>query len=192
MKWQIAFLVFLIIWLAPFGVAHADGPGKNGPDGEVSVMGSFSKTDFGNNTYSTSRHYTATLGVNISPITEVELSYSYSDTFFNDDPIQTTSTNEQSLGLSLVQSLVPPQFIIQPYAKAGLAQYNRKQSGTTGGVPNVPTESKSPSAILGGGVRIFLLRNFSLKVEATTYLPNMHIDQGKNNFTVQGGIGWNF
>lgn len=187
MKWTFAVIVVLLLWLMPSSGALASGL-----DGEISLMGSFSKTDYGNNSYSTTRRYTATAGINLLPVTELELSYSYTDTFFNADPVQTSSVNEQALGLSIVQALLPPKLFLQPYIKAGAAQYNRKQSGTTAGIPTTPTSSKAPSGILGGGIRIFLLHNFSLKVEGVAYLPNFNVSKAINNFSIQGGISWNY
>lgn len=188
MKFKIGLAAFLLlIWLSPWSAVYAYKP-----EGEVSVTASFSKTDYGNNSYSTTRRYTAAAGINITPVTQIELSYMYSDTFLNYDPIQTTSINDQVLSLSLVQSLVPPEFVFQPYAKAGVAQYNRKRTGTTYGVPDREINTKDPSAVLGGGVRIFLLRQFSLKVEAVTYLPKLKFGSADDNFSVQGGVGWHF
>lgn len=160
--------------------------------GSLSIMGSYSKTHYGNNTYSSSRRYTGSIAYNLTPVTEVELSYTDGHTFFNYDPVQTTAVDEQTLSLSLIQSLVPPSWVIQPYAKAGAAQYNRRQSGTINGIPTAEVKTKSPSAILGGGVRIFLLSNFSLKAEVVYMLPNMKVSEAKNNFSAQGGVGWHF
>lgn len=196
MKLTIVVGLFLVFWLAPIhrvDAAQAQAePSARGPDGEISAMGSFSKTDFGNNTYSIARRYTATAGLNLTALTEIELSYSYTDTFLNYDPVQTTSVNEQSLGLSVVQSLLPSRLFFQPYVKGGAAQYNRRQSGTIAGIPTTPQSSKAPSGILGAGFRLFLLRNFSLKVEGVAYLPDFNISHAKDNFSVQGGFGWQF
>lgn len=178
-------LTTLVLWLTPFHEVHAI-------EGEVSFMVSFSKTDYGNNTYSTTRRYMGGVAVNLSPVTQIELSYTNTDTFLNYDPIQTTKVNEQVLALSLIQSLVPPDFIIQPYGKAGVAQYNRRRQGTTYGVPDREIVTKDPSAVLGAGVRIYLLKNFSLKVEAVTYLPNLKFGSASDNFSIQGGASWHF
>lgn len=188
MKFKIVLAAFLLlIWLSPWSAVYAYRP-----EGEISVTLSFSKTDYGNNSYSTTRRYSAAGGLNITPVTQLELSFMYADTFLNYDPIQTTSINDQVLSLSVVQSLVPPEFILQPYGKAGVAQYNRQRKGTTNGVPDREINTKDPSAVFGGGVRIFLLRQFSLKVEAVTYLPNLKFGSADDNFSVQGGIGWRF
>jgi hypothetical protein len=162
------------------------------PWAEVSALGAFSKTDYGNGTYSTSRHYTGEIGWNILPVTELEVSYSYSNNFFNSDPVQTTSSTDQTLGASVVQSLMPPHSFLELYVKGGAGQYNRTQTGTINGIPTKTVESKSPSGILGGGIRIHLTRGFELKAEGTAYLPNFNISGALNNFTVQGGLGWQF
>ena len=160
--------------------------------GELSLMASYSKTDYGNSNYSTTRRYTSAVGYNLTAITQIELSYIYADIFFNQDPYQTTSINEQALALSVVQSLVPPNYVIQPYLKGGVAQFNRRTNGTLSGIKLKENLTKSPSAIAGVGVRVYLLRNFSLKAEGVCYLPDFQFSQGKNNFAVQGGVSWSF
>ena len=184
-KWILAGVVLGTIVLSPHKSLAA-------AVGELSVTGSYSKSNLGNNAYSTSRRYMAALGVNLTSVTEIELSYTDTKSFFNYDPVQTTTVTEQALSLSLIQSLVPSSWIFQPYVKVGGAQYNRQQSGTISGVPTTPTESKSPSAVLGGGVRIYLLMNFSLEVEGVTFLPDMKISQAKDNFSATGGVSWHF
>lgn len=158
--------------------------------GEISLMGGYSKSTYGPNSYSTTRRYSASLGVNFTTTTEIELSYTYTDSFINDQPYQTTSTNEQVLALSLVQTLVPMNWPIQPYVRAGGAQYNKKQTGTVSGIPVPDVTSKSPSAVVGAGIRIIFFRVFSLKAEGVTYLPEH--TQVTKNFALQVGLGINF
>ena len=191
MRWKALLVLAACLWIVLIGINHAHS-GYGNFNGELSFTINFSRTDFGNNAYSTARRYTTALGVNLTPVTIIELSYFYSDTFFNQDPVQTTSINDQALGLSLIQAIVPPDWVIQPYVKAGAAQYNRKQSGTVAGIPTRETTTMSPSALIGGGVRIFLLRNFSLKLEGVTYLPDLKFSQANKNFGVEGGFGWHF
>lgn len=184
MKWW--FFLSIIALFAP--LAHAEF----GELGEISAMGSYSKTSYSSYSYSTTRRYTATIGINITSVTEIEASYTYTDTFLNQDPYQTSKTNEQILGLSLIQSLFPKKWFVQPYLKAGAAQYNRRQTGTLRGIPTVPSYSKSPSALLGGGLRIFFTKNFALRSELVTYLPDFHMSQAKDNFSIQVGFSFHF
>jgi hypothetical protein len=184
MKWQFCYIFIMLF--AP--LAHAGF----GDFGEISAMGSYSKTSYSSYSYSTTRRYTATIGINLTSVTEIEASYTFTDTFLNQDPVQTSKTNEQILGLSIIQSLLPRSWIIQPYVKAGAAQYNRRQTGTLRGIPSTPSYSKSPSALLGGGLRIFFSRNFSLRSELITYLPDFHMSQAKDNFSIQVGFSFHF
>lgn len=176
----------LLMWLSPLSDLHAAA------EGELSFMISYSKTDYGNNSYSKTTRYMGGAAVNLTPVTQIELSYTNTDTYMNYEPIQTVEINEQVLALSLIQSIVPPDFIFQPYGKAGAAQYNRRRRGVTYGVPDREILTKDPSAVLGAGVRIFLLKQFSLKVEAVTYLPNLEFGSADDNFSVQGGASWRF
>ncbi len=165
--------------------------GSHSPTGQASIMASYSKSDNGNHSYSTERRYTATLSINLTSVTEIELSFTSSKNFVNYDPYQTTTTYSDILGLSFIQTLVPANWPLQPYAKAGIGQYNRKQEGTINGIANTPVTTKSPSAILGGGLRIFVASAFSLKIEAVAYLPNMR-GPIRNNYSAQAGVGWHF
>ncbi len=162
------------------------------PFGELSVMGSYSKTNFGSNNFATTRRYTAALAYNLTKVTSLELSFMNTDSYVNQDPFQTSTTNEQILALSVLQALLPASMVVQPYVKAGAAQYNRLQKGTIAGIPTREVFTKSPSGVLGGGVRIFLLKTFSLKAEVQTYLADLKLIEAKNNFSIQGGLGWHF
>ena len=159
---------------------------------EISFMGAYSKTKFSGNSYSRTKRYSASLGLNLTATTEIELAYMYANTYLNNNPYQTQSTNEQTLSLSLVQTIVPPTWYLQPYLKAGAAQYNRKQEGSVQGIPSPTSQRKSPSAVAGFGVRALITRFFSIKGEAQWILPDFHVGEAKNNFSAQGGISFQF
>jgi hypothetical protein len=162
--------------------------------GEISVLGAYSKSNFGGGNFTRTRRYTASFALNLTSITEIEASYMYSDSFYNQSsgPVQTISTNEQSLALSLVQTLVPASWPIQPYVKAGAAQYNRRQRGTEDGVATREVSTKSPSAVVGAGLRIILFGGFSVKGEVTSIIADFRWRDAKNNVNAQVGLGWNF
>lgn len=160
--------------------------------GELSLMGSYSKTNNGGSSYSTERHYSATLSINLTAVTELEASFSHSQSYVNEDPYQTTTTYNDIFGLSLVQTLTPASWPFQPYVKVGAGQYNRKQEGTTYGVPVPTMVTKNPVGILGAGLRIFMSHYFSLKGEGVTYLNNFHFKGARDNFAIQLGVGWHF
>ncbi len=184
-------LLKIILLMSLVSFAHAQTQTQT-QTGEVSVMGSYSKSNLGTDSFSTTKRYAATAGYNLTPITEIELSFTYTDTFINYGTIQTTSINTQVLSLSVVQTLTPPDFPVQLYAKGGFAQYNRRQNGTIYGIPTGEVYTKSPSLVLGAGIRAFFLRSFSVKIEADSFLPDMKPAKFSENFSVQGGLGWHF
>lgn len=189
MKWKFWLIGLSLIWMSLVGINYADAG-----IAEISLMASYSKTDYGSGNFTRSRRYTGSLGLNITSVTELELSYSYAESYYNQSsgPYQTISTNEQSLSLSIVQTLVPSSWPVQPYIKVGAAQYNRKQKGTEDGIPTREVVSKSPSGVAGAGLRIFITRHFSLKAEVTSYIADFRMSEAKNNVAAQVGIGVHF
>lgn len=158
----------------------------------LSGMGMYSRVRYNNSAESVTRRYTAAIGVLLTSITEIEFSYTRATTDFQDDPIQTNHTEERIMSGSLVQTLVPSSWVVQPYVKLGGAHYVRKQSGTIYGVATEPTESRSPSALIGGGMRFILSSTFSIKGEVVSIVPHMHWKDAENNVQYQVGVGIQF
>ena len=117
--------------------------------GAMSLIGFYSKSTYGEQVYSTTRRYTAAISANLTAVTELELAFINQDYFFKQAAIQTVKINEKTLSLSLIQTLVPVDWVFQPYVKGGAAQYNRKQNSTLYGIPTPEVYTKSPSFLLG-------------------------------------------
>ncbi len=179
-------LVFILVIFSPLKSVWAN------QIGEISVLGSYSKSTFGADNYSTTKKYTFSVGYNLTPITQVEIGFTYSDNYYKNSYIQTVTQNEQTLSATLVQFLVPPEFYFQPYVKAGAAQYNRRQNGSIYGVATPEVYTKSPSGVAGAGARMFFLTNFSFKVEGVMYFPDFKYSEGKNNYGFEGGLSFHF
>lgn len=160
--------------------------------GELSVRGNYSKTNFGPDAFSTSKRYTFSAGVNITPVTEIEATYSDANDYYKNSSIQTVTTREQTLSGTLMQTLVPPSWMFQPYVKGGAAQYNRRQNGQVYGIPTAEIYTKSPSFVMGGGFRLYFSENFSFRLEVVSYLPNFKPSEAKNNVNVEGGFSWQY
>ena len=185
---------YILFLTALFSLVFHSNPhaGKSGRQGSASLMGSYSKTTYGPDTYSTGRRITTALAYNLTDVTEIEISYTYSKSLFKQAEIQSITEEEQTLSGSVIQTLVPPDWVFQPYAKGGAAQYNRKQNGTVSGIPTREVYTKSPSFLLGVGARVFFLQNFALKVEAIEYFPDFKFNEGANNIAVEGGLSYYF
>ncbi|MBI2605501.1 MAG: porin family protein [Deltaproteobacteria bacterium] len=160
--------------------------------GEMSLLGSYSKTTYGADSYATSKRYTASLGYNLTLLTQVEVAYTTVNRYFRQADVQSVTVEEQTLSASLVQTLVPPDWYFQPYVKGGAAQYNRRQNGSVNGIPTREVYTKSPSFVLGAGARVFFMRNFSFNAEFITYFPDLKWPEGKNNIAFEGGLSWHF
>lgn len=184
-----ALFITAILAIAFTTTAHAS---KGGRQGSVSVIGNYSKTTYGEDSYSVGKRVTASFGYNLTDVTELEISYMTATNYSKQSYIQTMNVEEQSLSGSVVQTLVPPDWVFQPYVKGGAAQYNRKQNGTVYGIPTRESATKSPSFIAGAGAKVFFLQNFSLKFEAVMYFPDFEAKEGKNNVSAEGGLSWNF
>lgn len=179
--------VFTIIIFAPWNHLYAAMQ-----TGEMSLLASYSKSTYGDDNYSTTKRYTISFGYNLTAITQVEIGYTYSDSYYKNSYYQTMNQNDQTLSASVVQFLVPQEFYFQPYVKAGAAQYNRRQNGTIYGIATPEVYTKSPSGVAGAGARMFFLGNFSFKLEAVMYFPDFKFAKGKDNFAIEGGLSFRF
>ncbi len=190
-------LISLIILFTLVSNAHSQQVRMAQPEpkqktGEISILAYYSKTTYGDDVYATSRKFTGAFGLHMTPLTELEVAFTSTNTFFKQQSIQTVTVEEKILSASFVQTLVPPDFLIQPYLKLGGAQYNRKQNSTIAGLKSPEVYTKSPSVLAGGGLRIFVLGQFSIKMEMLMYFPELKFKQGKDNFSFEAGMGWAF
>ncbi len=179
--------VFTLLVLSPLKKLHAATQ-----TGEMSFLVSFSKSTYGDDNYSTNKKYTLSAGYNLTPVTEIEIGFTTSESYYKNSYYQTVTQNDQTLSASFVQFLVPQDFYFQPYVKAGAAQYNRKQNGTIYGVATPEVYTKSPSGLAGAGARMFFFGNFSFKIEAVMYFPDFKYGKGKDNYSVEGGLSFRF
>ncbi len=177
-------LILALLWQIPTAKAQTF---------ELSLLAGFSKTSYGEGTYTKSSRFTGSLAVNITSLTQIELGYTDSRSRYVSNSAtssSTTQTWDRNLSLAIVQSLLPKSFIVQPFIKGGAAQLYRIQKLTYDGVAQPESVLKQPSGVLGAGLRIFLHRNISLKCELTTYLPNFHISAAKDNYDWEAGLSF--
>lgn len=174
--------------------APAPQPRMRRPWLELSATGSISRSQYGGGSYSKSHRYTGAAALYVTGTTEVEVAYTESRSLYNSEPSPKTitKTRERMLSLSLVQSLTPRSWFLQPYVKAGAAQLNRTQNITYNGQELPETTLKQPSGVLGAGIRLNLLSFFAIKLEYTGYLPNFQIRGAKENYEWDAGISFTF
>ncbi len=176
------YILILLCFLSPTNVWSRDQTLS------FSVMGMSTRSDYGDGSYSRSQRFTAAIGINLTSVTEIELTYSTGSTTLLNEPIQTSQTRERTYGASLIQTLVPASWRIQPYVRLGVAQYQREQESTYYGVALGRSTVNDPSAMVGAGLRLFITSGLSLRVEATGYMPRMDVNAARKNYAVQAGV----
>ena len=159
---------------------------------ELSAGGSFSQSDYGNGSFAWNRRIGGSVGYYFLSITEVELSFQ--DTLDRTKIVgyQDTTVHDMMFGLSIVQSLVPKSFPVQPYVKVGGGQLIREAQGSYAGGAAPPANFGTITVILGAGLKIYITRNFAIKGEATTYIAGAVLSTWKDNFGITGGISFFF
>jgi hypothetical protein len=164
------------------------------PWAEFSLMGSISRSNYGNGSYSRSQRVSGSVGFYLTSTTELEVTYTDSRSLYNSEPAPKTITvtRDRTLGCTLSQHLLPRSSFLQPYIKGGAAQLNRRQSVVYNGAQQPETTLKQPSAVLGAGLRLNVLSFLSLKVEFTTYLINFQMREARQNYEWDAGVSFVF
>ncbi len=169
-------LPMLLPWNAAAGVIETSGGF------------SFNKTTYGDNSFSWTRRYTASFTYYFTEISSIELAYQDAYSRNKILGLEDTTFHDKVYSVNWVQHLTGRDFPVQPYFKVGIGQLNRNATGTyaTGGSP--PQSEDSLTAILGGGLKIYLTKTFGLRGEATSYLTGAKISTWKDNISATAGI----
>jgi hypothetical protein len=171
-----ALIPMLLPWSAAAGVF------------ETSAGFSFNKTTYGDNSYSWTRRYSASIAYYFTEISSIELAYQDAYSRNKILGLEDTSFHDKIYSVNWVQHITGRDFPIQPYFKVGIGQLNRDAAGTyaTGGNP--PQREDSVTAILGGGLKLYLTKGFGLRGEVTSYLTGGKISSWKDNISATAGI----
>lgn len=171
-----ALLPMLMPWNAAAGVF------------ETSAGFSFNKTTYGDDSYSWTRRYTASIAYYFTEISCIELAYQDAFSRNQISGLEDTSFHDKVYSVNWVQHLTGREYTFQPYFKVGIGQLNRDATGTysTGGSP--PKSEDSVTAIMGAGLKIYITKGFGLRGEATTYLTGAKISTWKDNISATAGI----
>ncbi len=159
---------------------------------ELSAGASFSQSDYGNGSFAWNRRIGGSFGYFFLSITEIELSFQDAMERTKIIGYQDTTVHDMMFGLSIVQSLVPKSFPIQPYLKLGGGQLIREAQGTYAGGAAPPAAFGTITVILGAGLKIYITQNFAIKGEATTYIAGAVLSTWKDNFGITGGVSFFF
>ncbi len=159
---------------------------------EIAVTGGFNRSNYTKNNYSWTRRYGVSLGYYFTETSQIELAFqdvltrtfieSYEDTTFHDN----------IYSASWVQSLMPKDYAIQPFIKAGAGQVYRTITGTYGSQTIPRTEVSSLTGILGFGLKVPIGQRLGIKGEATSYLVGGSLGTWKDNYALSAGVSLYF
>lgn len=159
---------------------------------EISTGFSFSRSQYNNQDFSWNRRWGASLGYNLTETSEIEISFqdvvdrtrivNYEDTTFHD----------RIYSANWLQNLVGKSYFVQPYVKGGIGQLNREATGSYANGAAPASRVDSLTAILGGGLRIYLTRSFAIRSEVSSYLTGARIKTWKDNVAYTLGVSLRF
>lgn len=147
---------------------------------------SFNRTNYGSSGYSWSRRWGVSLGYYFFGLSEVE--FSFQDVLYRNlfGYAEDSTYHDQIYSVDWVQAITPKEWGFQPYFKLGAGELHRTASATYWGATAGATYEQL-TAILGAGIKIFLTRSASFRVEGTTYLTDGSISSWQNNFAINAG-----
>jgi hypothetical protein len=159
---------------------------------ELSASFSYSSATYGTTGAQTRRSWEGSVGYYLYDLTEIQGAVEEVHDHSVISGVGETTFRDQIYSIEVLQALLPRRVGFQPFLKVGAGQLIREASGVYGGTPINPIETGSLTGILGGGVRFFLHRQFSLKVEGTSYLSNARLASWRTNFGLRVGFSFYF
>ncbi len=159
---------------------------------EVSASFSYGAATYGTTGTQTRRSWESSLGYYLYDLTEIQGAVEQVDSRSVLTGVGESTFRDQIYSIEVLQALLPRRVGLQPFLKVGAGQLIREATGIYGGTPITPIETGSLTGILGGGVRFFIHRQFSLKVEGTSYLSDGRLASWRDNFGLRVGFSFYF
>jgi len=159
---------------------------------ELSVGFSFNQSNYSGDSFYWTRRWGASFAYHFSERSGLEFGFQdITDRTFIQG-FQDTTFHDQIYSVSWIQSLLPKDYRLQPYFKIGVGQLNRDASGSyaDGGVP--PPRVDSITGVFAFGFKLFILQQFALRSEITTYLTGGSIRTWKDNIAFSVGLSFFF
>jgi hypothetical protein len=177
-------LVFLTCVLAVCLMPSRSGAGVV----EISAGGSYSRSQYSENSYTWSRKLGASVGYHFNDRSGFEFSFADSIDRTSISGFEDTTTHDKVYGVSWVQALTGKDYPIQPYFKLGVGQLNREATGSYALGASPPTIVDSVTGIGSLGIKIYLAKGFGIRAEFTTFLAGGSIGTWNDNISTTVGI----
>jgi hypothetical protein len=156
---------------------------------EISAGFSYNRSNYSETNYSWNRRLGASIGYHLSERSQIELAFQDVMDRTKIEGYEDTTFFDKIYSANWVQAITGKNYPIQPYFKLGIGQLNRKASGNYfGGAARPPDLVDQVTGVLGAGMRIYLTKNFGLRMEGTSYLSGGAIGTWKDNFALNFGL----
>lgn len=159
---------------------------------ELSLGFQFNRTQYDGLGFSWVRRWGSSVGYHFNDKSEVEFSFQDVVDRTKITGSEDTTFHDQIYSLNWVQAFTGKNFPIQPYVKIGVGQLNRSATGSYANGTEPPRIMDSVTGVLAGGLRIYIMRNFALRGEATSYLARGSIRTWKDNLAFTSGVSFYF
>jgi hypothetical protein len=152
----------------------------------------YSASSYGTTGFQWKRGWEVSLGYYFMDLTEIQISAEDIVDRTMIQNIEDTTFHDQIYSVELVQSLLPKSAGFQPFVKAGIGQLIREANGTYASGAAPPILLGSLTGIVGVGLRLFVLQQFSIKTEATSYLRDGAVSTMADNISARFGFSFYF
>lgn len=162
---------------------------------ELSAGFFFHQTNYGGPSYRWTRQWNSAAAYHFFGHSGLEFSFYDIYELTKVDGVQDTWIHDQLYSINWIQSLVPEDFIFQPYVRTGIGQLNREQGGEYIFDDQTVSPARRKDAItvvLGGGAKIFLMKRMALRFDVTSYLDAGRISSYRDNIRTTVGTSFFF
>ncbi len=155
---------------------------------EFSTGFNYNRSKYSEGSYSWTRRLGGSVGYNFNDSSTLEFAYQKSFERNHYEGFEDSFYRDEVYSVNVVWNLLGRQSMVQPYLKVGVGQLNRKASinNTTGQTQT--QELNQLTGVGGAGLKIFVTKEFAIRMEGTSYLAGAKLNTWKNNFGATFGI----
>lgn len=149
---------------------------------EISTGLNYNRSTYSGGSYSWTRRLGGSVGYNFSDSSSIELAYQKSRDRNHYEGFEDSVYDDTVKSVNMTWNLLGKQAIVQPYLKAGIGQLNRRAQVTLSTTQSQNQSLDQVTGVIGGGIRLYLTKQFAIRFEATSYLSGAKIKTWRDNF----------
>lgn len=159
---------------------------------ELSAGVNYNRSQYAAEDYSWTRRYGFNLGYSFNDLAQIEFGFQDTLDRTHISNYEDTTIHDRVYSVTWLQNLVGRSYFFQPFIKVGVGQLNRTAEGTYAGGAAPPSRVDAVTGVLGAGLRLYLLKNFAIRSDVTSYLQGGSIRKWKDNISSTVGVSYYF